>query len=73
MEALAAVEQEAGEGVDGHAAAEDFADDLAVALRLTVEEVSLALRLLALFGFLQAAAFLGRLHLGGIIDGSACH
>jgi hypothetical protein len=73
VEALAAVEQESGEGVDGHAAAEDFADDLAVALRLAVEEVSLALRLLALFGFLQAAAFLGRLHLGGIIDGSACH
>jgi hypothetical protein len=73
VEALAAVEQESGEGVDGHAAAEDFADDLAVALRLAVEKVSLALRLLALFGFLQAAAFLGRLHLGGIIDGSACH
>ena len=73
MEALAAVEQESGEAVDGHTAAEDFADDLAIALRLTVEEVSLALRLLALFGFLQAAAFFGCLHLGGIIDGSACH
>ena len=73
VEAFATVEQESGEGVDGHAASEDFADDLAIALRLTVEEVSLALRLLALFGFLQAAAFLGRLHLCGIIDGSACH
>ncbi len=73
VEALTAVEHESGEGVDGHTASEDFANDLAVALRLTVEKVSLALRLLALFGFLQAAAFLGCLHLCGIIDGSACH
>jgi hypothetical protein len=65
--------EEPGEVVDGQAASEDRDDEFAVAFGLSVEEVALAFRLLALFGFLQAAAFLGGLHLGGIVDGSACH
>jgi hypothetical protein len=72
-EAFAFIVEEAGEVVDGQAASEERDDELAVAFGLAVEEVALAFCLLALFGFLQAAAFLGGLHLSGIIDGSACH
>ncbi len=59
--------------VDGQAASEERDDEFAVALGLAVEELALAFYFLALFGFLQAAAFLGGLHLGGVIDRSACH
>jgi hypothetical protein len=73
LQAFAAVEQEPGERVDGDAAREYFAHDLAVAFRLAVAEVALALRLLALSFFLLAPPFLGCLHLRGIIGGSAYH
>jgi hypothetical protein len=73
LQAFAAIEQEPGERVDGDAAREYFAHDLAVAFRLAVAEVSLALRLLALSFFLLAPPFLGCLHLRGIIGGSAYH
>jgi hypothetical protein len=72
-EAFAVIVEEAGEVVDGQAASEERDDELAVASGLAVEELALAFCFLALFGFLQAAAFLGGLHLSGIIDGSACH
>jgi hypothetical protein len=72
-QAYAFIVEEAGEVVDGEAASEERDDKLAVAFGLAVEEVALAFCLLALFGFLQAAAFLGGLHLSGIIDRSACH
>jgi hypothetical protein len=73
LQAFAAIEQEPGERVDGDAARENFAHDLAIAFRLAVAEFSLALRLLALSFFLLAPPFLGCLHLRGIIGGSAYH
>jgi hypothetical protein len=73
LQAFAGIEQEPGERVDGDAAREYFAHDLAVAFRLAVAQVALALRLLALFFFLLVPPFLGCLHLRGIVGGSAYH
>jgi hypothetical protein len=73
LQAFAAVEQEPGERVDGDAAREYFAHDLAIAFCLTVAKVALALGLLALLFFLLAPPFLGCLHLRGIIGGSFYH
>jgi hypothetical protein len=73
LQALPAVEQEACERVDGDSVRENFTHDLAIAFGLAIAKVSLALRLLALFCFLQAPPFLGCLHLRGIIDGSFSH
>ncbi len=73
LEAFAAVEQEAGEGVDGHAALENEAQDMAVALCLLIEEGFLTLLLLLLLGFEQALAFLGDQDLRGVVDGFFYH
>jgi hypothetical protein len=73
LQAFPAVEQKPGEGIDGDSTRENFAHDLAIAFGLAVAKVSLALRLLALFCFLQAPPFLGRLHLCCIIGGSFSH
>jgi len=73
LQVFPAVEQKSGKGIDGDSARENFAHDLAIAFGLAIAKVSLALRLFALFCFLQAAPFLGCLHLRGIIGGSFSH
>jgi hypothetical protein len=70
---VAAVEQSAGELVDGHPVAEDRDGDLAIAQRLPFAELLLPLLLLALLLLLLTPAILDGLHLCGVVDGSACH